>query len=68
MWLFISLFQNEGKSEGKVHVSRKSLVCEKKRNLDETITKMQEDNIRLRKKHDLIKYERKKVSNAISIS
>ncbi|XP_043579403.1 outer dynein arm-docking complex subunit 3 [Bombus pyrosoma] len=57
---YANIRNNEGKSEGKVHVSRKSLACEKKRNLDETITKMQEDNVRLRKKHDLIKYERKK--------
>ncbi|XP_068969856.1 outer dynein arm-docking complex subunit 3 [Bombus flavifrons] len=57
---YANIRNNEGKSGGKVHVSRKSLACEKKRNLDETITKMQEDNIRLRKKHDLIKYERKK--------
>ena len=49
-------------------MSRKSSAGEKKRNLGEAINKMQEDNVRLRKKHDLIKYQRKKVSNAISIS
>lgn len=59
----VSHFQNEGKSESKIHVSRKSSAREKKRNLGEAINKLQEDNVRLRKKHDLIKYQRKKVSN-----
>lgn len=49
-------------------MGRKPSAYEKKRNLDETIAKVQEDNVRLRKKHDLIKYQRKKVSDEIPIS
>ncbi|XP_076653638.1 outer dynein arm-docking complex subunit 3-like [Halictus rubicundus] len=48
---------NEGKSQGKVHMSRQSSAYGKKRNLTETIAKAQEDNVRLRKNHDLIKYQ-----------
>ncbi|XP_076232923.1 coiled-coil domain containing protein 151 [Calliopsis andreniformis] len=51
---------NEGKSENRVHMSRESSGYGKKRNLAETISKVQEENVRLRKKHDLIKYQREK--------
>ncbi|KAK9304887.1 hypothetical protein QLX08_003847 [Tetragonisca angustula] len=57
---YANVQNNEGKSESKIRVSRKSSAGEKKRNLGEAINKMQEDNVRLRKKHDLIKYQRKK--------
>lgn len=56
-------FQNEGKPEKRIHMGRESPVSGKRRNLSETIAKAQEDNVRLRKKHDLIKYQREKVSN-----
>lgn len=62
-------FQNEGKSESRIRISRESSAYGKKRNLAETIGKVQEENLRLRKKHDLIKYQREKVSNQdISLS
>ncbi|XP_031836894.2 coiled-coil domain containing protein 151 [Nomia melanderi] len=48
---------NEGKSQTEVHMSRESSAYGKKSNLSETIAKAQEDNVRLRKKHDLIKYQ-----------
>ncbi|KZC11978.1 hypothetical protein WN55_03483, partial [Dufourea novaeangliae] len=48
---------NEGKSLKVVHMSRESSADGKKRNLSETIAKAQEDNVRLRKRHDLIKYQ-----------
>ncbi|CAK9823048.1 Outer dynein arm-docking complex subunit 3 [Anthophora retusa] len=57
---YTNVQNNEGKSESRVHVIRKSSAYEKKRNLDETIAKAQEDNVRLRKKYDLIKYQRNK--------
>ncbi|XP_043518776.1 outer dynein arm-docking complex subunit 3 [Frieseomelitta varia] len=57
---YANVQNNEGKSESKIRMSRKSSAREKKRNLGEAINKMQEDNVRLRKKHDLIKYQRKK--------
>lgn len=44
-------------------MSRGSSACGRKRNLGETIGKVQEDIVRLRKRHDLIKYQREKVSN-----
>lgn len=60
--LFVPLFQNQGKSEARrVRTGRQSSAYGKKRNLDETIARVQEDNVRLRKKHDLIKYQRNKV-------
>ncbi|XP_006612157.2 uncharacterized protein LOC102675401 [Apis dorsata] len=51
---------NEGKSEARVRTGSESSAYGKKRNLDETIARVQEDNVRLRKKHDLIKYQRNK--------
>ncbi|XP_053987818.1 uncharacterized protein LOC128881107 [Hylaeus volcanicus] len=51
---------NEGKPENRIHMSRESSASGKRRNLSETIAKAQEDNVRLRKKHDLIKYQREK--------
>ncbi|XP_028522738.2 uncharacterized protein LOC107998069 isoform X2 [Apis cerana] len=52
---------NQGKSEARrVRTGRQSSAYGKKRNLDETIARVQEDNVRLRKKHDLIKYQRNK--------
>ncbi|XP_076627774.1 coiled-coil domain containing protein 151 [Colletes latitarsis] len=51
---------NEGKPEKRIHMSRESSASGKRRNLSETIAKVQEDNVRLRKKHDLIKYQREK--------
>ncbi|XP_076182923.1 coiled-coil domain containing protein 151 [Ptiloglossa arizonensis] len=51
---------NEGKPEKRIHMGRESPVSGKRRNLSETIAKAQEDNVRLRKKHDLIKYQREK--------
>ncbi|XP_034188285.2 outer dynein arm-docking complex subunit 3-like [Osmia lignaria lignaria] len=57
---YANLKNNEGKSESSVHMSRKSSAHEKKRNLSETIAKAEEDNVRLRKRHDLIKYQRQR--------
>ncbi|KAK1119567.1 hypothetical protein K0M31_013392 [Melipona bicolor] len=57
---YANVQNNEGKSESKIRASRESSAHGKKRNLGEAINKMQEDNVRLRKKHDLIKYQRKK--------
>ncbi|XP_026672957.1 uncharacterized protein LOC113464843 [Ceratina calcarata] len=57
---YANIQNNEGKSAGRVHTRRSASAHEKKRNLDETIAKVQEDNVRLRKKYDLIKYQRKK--------
>lgn len=61
-YLSLLLFQNQGKSGARrVRTGRQSSAYGKKRNLDETIARVQEDNVRLRKKHDLIKYQRNKV-------
>lgn len=42
-------------------LSHDFIACSKKRNLEEIIATASENNIRLRKKLDLIKYEREKV-------
>lgn len=44
-------------------LSRDSITCVNKYNLEEIISAASENNIRLRKKLDLIKYEKEKVSN-----
>jgi len=46
-------------------LSRDSIACVNKCNLEEIITTASENNVRLRKKLDLIKYEKEKVSNHI---
>lgn len=44
-------------------LSRDSIACANKCNLEEIITTARENNVRLRKKLDLIKYEKEKVNN-----
>lgn len=44
-------------------LSRDFVACAKKCNLKEILTAATENNVRLRKKLDLIKYEREKVVN-----
>lgn len=44
-------------------LSRDSIACVNKDNLEEIINTAIENNVRLRKKLDLIKYEKEKVSN-----
>lgn len=46
-------------------LSRGSIACVRKRNLEEIIATASENNVRLRKKLDLIKYQREKVGNQI---
>ncbi|XP_076674685.1 outer dynein arm-docking complex subunit 3-like [Andrena cerasifolii] len=53
-------------TERGIHASRESSACGRKRNLGETIGKVQEDNVRLRKRHDLIKYQREKRRQKLS--
>lgn len=48
-------------------LSRDSIACVNKCNLEEIITTASENNVRLRKKLDLIKYEKEKVGNYIHI-
>lgn len=48
-------------------LSRDSISCANKGNLEEIISTASENNVRLRKKLDLIKYEKEKVSNYIRI-
>lgn len=48
-------------------LSRDSIACANKCNLEEIINAASENNVRLRKKLDLIKYEKEKVSHYICI-
>lgn len=48
-------------------LSRDSIACVNKCNLEEIITTASENNVRLRKKLDLIKYEKEKVGNYIAL-
>lgn len=46
-------------------LSRNSIACVNKSNLEEIVTTASENNVRLRKKLDLVKYEKEKVSKYI---
>jgi len=48
-------------------LSRDSIACVNKGNLEEIITTANENNVRLRKKLDLVKYEKEKVSKYICV-
>lgn len=55
------IFQNEEAMERAATLSRGSIACVRKRNLEEIIATASENNVHLRKKLDLIKYHREKV-------
>lgn len=55
------MFQNKEAMERAALLSHDFIACAKKCNLEEIIASASENNIRLRKKLDLIKYEREKV-------
>lgn len=57
----VYFFQNEEAMERAALLSRDSVSCAGKRNLEEIIATASENNVRLRKKLDLIKYQREKV-------
>lgn len=59
--MMVSFFQNEEAMERAALLSRDSISCAGKRNLGEIIGTASENNVRLRKKLDLIKYQREKV-------
>ncbi|XP_057325847.1 calponin homology domain-containing protein DDB_G0272472 [Microplitis mediator] len=57
---YSKIINNEEAAEKVLPVSRESSACIKKRGLQEAISRVDEDNIRLRKKLDLIKYKSNK--------
>lgn len=61
--LIFNVFQNKEAMECAALLSRDSIACANKCNLEEIITTARENNVRLRKKLDLIKYEKEKVNN-----
>jgi len=48
-------------------LSRDSIACVNKRNLEDIVTTANENNVRLRKKLDLIKHEKEKVCVCIDM-
>lgn len=56
-----SFSQNEEAAEKVLPVSRESSACIKRRGLREAISRADEENVRLRKKLDLVKYKSNKV-------
>lgn len=61
MYAYFFVFKNEDVAEKVAQTSRESSACVRKRGLEQAIGKVDEDNIRLRKKLDLVKYESDKV-------
>lgn len=58
-----NVFKNDDAAERTAQISRETSAVIRKRGLDEAIKKINEENIRLRKMKDLLRYQSDKVRN-----
>lgn len=62
----ITFSKNEDAAERVAQTSRDSSSCVRKRGLEAAIARVDEDNIRLRKKLDMVKYQSDKVEYSLA--